>query len=60
MRYENNDDNNNKSVTINKLKVISKEKKMWKEKKIFFWWKDINLLIECDVLNHISTIKDNV
>lgn len=59
MRYENNDDNNNKSVTINKLKVISKEKKMWKEKKNF-WWKDINLLIECDVLNHISTIKDNV
>lgn len=59
MRYENNDDNNNKSVTINKLKVISKEKKMWKEKKNF-WWKDINLLIEFDVLNHISTIKDNV
>lgn len=58
MRYEN-DDNNNKSVTSNKLKVISKEKKMWKEKKNF-WWKDINLLIEFDVLNHISTIKDNV
>lgn len=36
MRYENNDDNNNKSVTINKLKVISKEKKMWKEKKKIF------------------------
>lgn len=60
MRYENNDGNNNKSVTSNKLKVISKEKKMWKEKKNFFWWKDINLLIECDVLNHISAIKDNV
>lgn len=59
MRYENNDDNNNKSVTSNKLKVISKEKKMWKEKKNFRW-KDINLLIEFDVLNHISTIKDNV
>ena len=59
MRYENNDGNNNKSVTSNKLKVISKEKKMWKEKKKF-WWKDINLLIEFDVLNHISTIKDNV
>ena len=58
MRYEN-DDNNNKSVTSNKLKVISKEKKMWKEKKNF-WWKDINLLIEFDVLNHINTIKDNV